>query len=94
MTSQGTRIAKISERGCGMPDVGEMVWDGSDNSIYKIVRYRGGIQTAQGSSNWKYADVVYIGDPSDISEEAWEALPNAEIEFEDEDEDEDDEQNP
>ena len=78
------RTVKISEEGQGFPEVGEIIYDAPNGTLWKVKKIRSGIQTRQWQANWIIADVTYYGTPFDISEKKFEELRNVGIEDEEE----------
>jgi len=76
--------AKISEAGNGFPDVGEYVYCGNNNTVYRVEKIGedGGIHAIhQYVANWVWAKVEEWGDPWSVSEEEFEAIMDVEVEI-------------
>lgn len=67
--------ATIIENGNGLPNVGEMVYDPSTDTVYRIIGSNGRISTnGAGRGNSLTATVEDIGSASDLSGDEWETI--------------------
>lgn len=67
---------KITERGNGLVDVGERVYSMEENTVYRVTKLVGGIHTGgAGCGNSQYAMAVPVGDPTELTDEEFEELP-------------------
>jgi hypothetical protein len=75
-----TMNAIITEAGNGLPGCGETVYDSDDNTLYRIVTPDAQIRIetgrSSGAGNWIEVEVEDVGEPSDLTEEEWNALPD------------------
>jgi hypothetical protein len=78
--------ARITERGNGLPDAGDKIYDQTDDTIYLIDSIDGPIHTGQpGAGNYVWAKVSPNGESaSDLSDEEFDDLTDAMLELADE----------
>jgi hypothetical protein len=74
--------ATIIEAGNGLPGVGALVYDAESNTVYRIVASNGRISTnGCGCGNSIDATLEEAGDPSDYSDEEWEAVSDCRVDL-------------
>ena len=67
--------ARIHENGNGLPSVGELCYDSSSNTVYRVVDLCGNIEThSPGVGNSIIVELEEVGDPSDVTDEEWEEI--------------------
>jgi hypothetical protein len=75
--------ATIVERGNGLPNKGDRVWDADSGDVYRIVSH-GRIQTDRLDGNYYVAQVRCVGSIHDMSDRAVDALSDCAVELRDE----------
>jgi hypothetical protein len=70
--------ATIIENGNGLPNVGEMVYDATSDTVYRITASDGRISTnGSGRGNSMTATVEDIGSASDLTDDEWENIESS-----------------
>jgi len=72
----------IEEQGKGFPDIGEIVYDGQDNTLYRVESIDSGVFANQWKNNYIHATVSDAGDPTDMDDETFNGLRPVKIEGE------------
>lgn len=69
-----TISATITERGNGLPSIGEYVYDSGSDTVYTVVSM-GRIQTGRAAGNWVDAEVEDTGmSASDLTDEEFDDI--------------------
>lgn len=80
MNSEKKTTARIHENGNGLPNIGELCYDPSTDSVYRIIAWDGSDRiSTHGPGVGNSVDVVveYVGAASDITDEEWEGISSA-----------------
>lgn len=70
----------IFEAGQGLPDVGELVYEGASGQVYEIESIDSGILTRQWAANHVRATLISYGSAGDLDDDEWEVIRNLRIE--------------
>jgi hypothetical protein len=76
MTMKTTITARLHEQGNGLPSIGELVYDANEGNVYRITGW-----TNHGNiiGNCIDAELEYVGDASDISEDEWDSMSDVRV---------------
>lgn len=77
MSTEKKITARITENGNGLPSIGELCYDSSTDTVYRIIAWDGSDRiSTHGPGAGNSIDVVleYVGSASDASEDDWAAI--------------------
>lgn len=80
MTTEKKITARITENGNGLPSIGELCYDSSTDSVYRITGWDGSDRISThgpGVGNSVDVELEYVGSASDTTEEQWEEIESS-----------------